>query len=68
MGKKLLETKIGNGNGMVFVYKGQRVDASKLPAVLLSECKTSEVNIEGGVIVYFSKKEYEQLRTHHYLP
>lgn len=63
MVKKLLEISLGNWSETTFVYKGQRImDLSKLPEILDRECSPYENGDIDGVVVYFSDREYQELK------
>ncbi|MDP2628539.1 MAG: hypothetical protein Q8P15_01430 [Nanoarchaeota archaeon] len=63
MGKKLLETNLGNWGETAFVYNGKRVmDLQELPEILSKECNPYITGNNEGVIVYLSKEEFEKIK------
>jgi len=68
MAKKLLETNLGEGGSTAFIRKGQELkDISRLPEILSISCNPCVTQDEGGVVVYFSKEEYQKLKKEYHI-
>ena len=62
MAKKLLETSLGQWDDTLFSLNGGRISDKDALDLIKNRCNPYETKDNGGVIVYFSKEEYKELK------
>jgi len=62
MGKKLLETGLGRFSELVFELDRRVMSTDEAVNIFKKGCEDYSIYSQGGVVVYMTKKECEQLK------
>jgi len=62
MAKKLLETSLGRFSELVFNIGNKSISVDEAVEMFKKGCEDYDIYSKDGVIVYMTKKEYEQLK------
>jgi len=65
MAKKLLETNLGHWDDTWFSLDGKRVPDKNALDLIKHKCNPYNTKDDGGIIVYFSEREYKELKKKH---
>lgn len=62
MAKKLLETSLGNWSQQVFNIGLNAINEEEAVKIFKAGCNDYKIYSEDGVVVYMTRKEYDQIK------